>query len=713
MKSFIALAFCLLFFFKNGISQLVEDENKILNQLIVHFSKSSKGEIQHLFPAYKIKECLSQRMNLWLVEKSNGTISENEFIFWKENALVQSVQFNHRVQKRSIVPNDPFFPYQWNMLNTGQNSGTIGSDIDATFAWQINHSNITKTGDTIVIAVIEDQVDIFHEDLNYFVNYNEIPANGKDDDGNGFIDDYWGWNVYDNNDSVYGNASHGSHVAGIAGAKGDNNKGVAGICWGVKILAIDGSSELESDVVKAYDYALAMRALYNSSGGTKGAFVVATNSSFGVGNYGANPIDYPIWCALYDSLGKYGILSAVAAPNATVNIDVVHDVPTQCPSRFKIGVTNSDRNDAKNSQCGYGLNSVDLGAPGTFIYSTYPNNSYAYSTGTSMSTPHVTGTIAAMYATACSNLISDYKTYPDSLALIMKDYILKGTDKIASMKHLTASDGRLNLYKSFLEVENYNCNRCTYSATIATKDISCKGGNDGNALLSLSGSLIDYAIHWSNDTLNSSSISNLSAGNYVVTVTENGGCIRTLNFFINEPPAIKITTISITPISGGTGNIIVNAKAGNDSLQYAIDNGTYQSNGIFSINTAGSKTIHIKNESGCVKDTILSIYHTDIEGLTVVSSFQVFPNPATEKLNLQIKSIESRELEVVVSDLLGRKIYTKTVFVSPSFTNEIVDVADFPKGFYCIYLVSENRILKNKTYCVAIKIGSISTSLLI
>jgi hypothetical protein len=112
-------------------------------------------------------------------------------------------------------------------------------------------------------------------------------------------------------------------------------------------MPIAGSSEDEATVVKAYDYVINMRRLYDATSGTKGAFIVATNASFGVGNFGAQPVNYPIWCAIYDTLGKIGILSAVSPPNANVNVDVVSDVPSACPSDFMVSVTATTRSDAK------------------------------------------------------------------------------------------------------------------------------------------------------------------------------------------------------------------------------------------------------------------------------------------------------------------------------------------------------------------------------
>ncbi len=403
----------------------------------------------------KVEQQLSEPLAIWLLTFNQAAIADNE-ILQKVNARPQTkaVQFNHFVEERVLEPNDPNYVNgtQWDMNNTGQNGGTNDADIDAPEAWELNTGGITAAGDTVVVAVVDGGFFLAHQDLNFWKNYAEIPGNSIDDDNNGYVDDVNGWNAYNNNGTIT-SSQHGTHVSGTVAAKGNNNLGVAGVNWNAKVMAIQGSSGTEATVVNAYAYIFKQRKIYNQTNGLQGAFVVATNSSFGVDN--ANPNNYPIWCGMYDSLGAVGILSAGATANANYNIDVTGDMPTACPNNHLITVTNTDRNDIKASSAGYGITTIDLGAPGSTVNSTTPNNAYANLSGTSMATPHVAGAVGLMISAACPQLLQDYKNYPDSIALLFKDFMLDNVDPNADLLNKTVTAGRLNVYNSLVAISNY------------------------------------------------------------------------------------------------------------------------------------------------------------------------------------------------------------------------------------------------------------------
>ncbi len=457
IKRFFLVCCCLV-----GLSAAAQ-QNTISGEFIVQLGKQTDAQkyvqsLQQQFPQYNIqqKRLLSKRFNILLISANSGN-DQQVLESVKRHPSTLVAQHNHAVQLRNTTPNDASYNQQWSLKNTGQNGGVAGADIDAELAWDITTGGVTVTGDTIVVAVIDGGYQLNHPDLvnNFFRNYNEIAGNGIDDDGNGYIDDVTGWDAY-NDDGTIPSDQHGTHVSGIISAQGNNGIGVAGVNWDAKVLPIAGSSGNEDVVVAAYAYAAEMRIQYNVSGGTKGAFVVATNSSFGVDN--GDPADFPIWCAFYDTLGAYGILSAGATANANSNIDVTGDIPTACVSEFMVAVTNTNSSDVKNSGAAYGLISIDIASPGTAVYNTVTNSGYSNLTGTSMATPHVAGVIGLMYAAACDVLIEDYKNAPAELALQMRDYLFEGSDIIPGLVPQIAGGRRLNAFGALTQVQQYICN---------------------------------------------------------------------------------------------------------------------------------------------------------------------------------------------------------------------------------------------------------------
>ncbi len=454
---FLWLTVALSVLFLSGLSQTAEEMTYIDGEVMVQLK--NKQSIDKLVGAYDFfqnnkedVQVISERFHIYLL-RFDGLKTTNRQVLseLRLHPEVVNAQNNHFIELRDgdeLIPDDTRFDEQWSMKNTGQNGGVPDADIDATDAWEITTGGLTVFGDTIVVAVVDGGAFLTHDDLDFWKNRNEIPGNGIDDDNNGYVDDYDGWNAYQHNGNVPTTSSHGTHVSGIIGAIGNNDLGVAGVNWQVKILPVAASSTSESVVVEGLSYVYVVREQYDLSNGAEGAFVVADNCSFGVDH--GQPENFPIWEAMYDSLGRLGVISCAATANANWNIDEEGDVPTAFTTDYMISVTNTTNLDAKRTSAGYGLTTIDLGAPGTSILSTVTNNTYGLKTGTSMATPHVTGAVAFMYAVADTSFMDFYNNNPGDGALLIKEYILNGTDTLLTLVGKTVTGGRLNLNKSAL-----------------------------------------------------------------------------------------------------------------------------------------------------------------------------------------------------------------------------------------------------------------------
>ncbi len=324
----------------------------------------------------------------------------------------------------SGVPNDPLFTDQWGLLNTGQAVGTPDADIDATDAW-----DITTDSPSVVVAVIDSGVCYTHPDLaaNMWTNPGEIPGNGVDDDGNGLVDDVYGYDYANSDGNPMDDYGHGTHVAGIIGAVGDNGIGVAGLSWNVKIMAL---KFLESDGQGATSKAISCI-----------QYAISKDVTLSCNSWGGSEYSTALYNAI-EAARTAGQLFVAAAGNAGVNNDASANYPSSYSHPNIISVAATDRNDnlavwSTGGGSNWGLNTVDIAAPGLDIMSTVPVANYESWSGTSMSAPYVAG--------ACALCIA---ANPDATHEQIKHWILTGAEPKPALAGKMVTGGRLNVHNS-------------------------------------------------------------------------------------------------------------------------------------------------------------------------------------------------------------------------------------------------------------------------
>jgi len=411
-------------------------------ELLIRFAPKANGaqrtiternQILSYFNTGTIKHTTKMVPGLSLVKLPEGVTVEAALSRLKDAGEIIYSEPNYRIKIASAFPNDPNFNNLWGMHNTGQTGGTDDADIDAPEAWEI------ITDSNVIVAVIDSGVDYTHPDLaaNMWVNQGEIPGNGIDDDGNGYIDDIYGYDfcTYDddaNDPDPYDDLGHGTHCSGTIGAVGDNNEGVTGVCWNVKIMALkflaSSANGWTYDAIKCIEYAV-----------DNGAKVLSNSWRY----YEGNP-RFPDVQALKDAVeaaDANGVLFVAAAGNEGYNNDSNPAYPASYNCNNIISVMATDHTDQRSiwglKSSNFGLTTVDLAAPGSDIFSCLPGSDYESWGGTSMATPHVAGACALVWAAS-----------PNLTYLQVKDAVMRTADPLASLEGLCVTGGRLNLYKA-------------------------------------------------------------------------------------------------------------------------------------------------------------------------------------------------------------------------------------------------------------------------
>ncbi|THB72139.1 MAG: DUF5011 domain-containing protein [Gammaproteobacteria bacterium] len=470
------------------ISKLSEQGKIKSSQLIVKFKNNTAPSysfgalanfsVENIKDFYTPKNVLAASKELFsklkVISFSQGTNLGKVFKDLMKDPEVEYVAPNYIFELQATTPND-LDSALWGLNNTGQTrshtdpdgnqfneTGTVDADIDAPEAWDIRHD-----ANNTIIAIIDTGIDYNHSELasNMWTNPGEIAGNGIDDDGNGYIDDVHGYDFADNDNDPMDVSGHGTHCSGTIAAQGDNGNNITGIAWNTKLMALkifgdESSGAFTSDIVDAI--------LYAADNGAK-----VSNNSYGANfpnSVLAGIVEKPIYDAI-NAANDAGMLFVAAAGNESRNLD---DHWMSTPSDLElpniISVAGSNQFDEPASWfTNYGKTSVDIAAPGEFIYSTYPGNTFTTIHGTSMAAPHVTGAAALLR-----------EENPNLNPAEIKAILMNTVDRIDALSEVSASGGRLNLFNALSavkgqggECESYtSTNDSHVSASRATKEVT-------------------------------------------------------------------------------------------------------------------------------------------------------------------------------------------------------------------------------------------------
>jgi len=461
-----------------------------------------------------------------------------------------------------VIPNDPLFGSTWGMNNTASQL----NDIDAPQAWDI------YTGDpNYRVAVIDTGIDFNHPDLqgNIWVNPGEIANDGIDNDGNGYIDDVSGWNFVTNTNNAQDGNGHGTHVSGTIAAKGNNGIGVAGVAWNAKIVPLkflsDTGSGTTANAIKAIDYC--------TSNGIK-----LSNNSWGGG--------------LFDSLLQQAIVNAgavdhlfiAAAGNSALNIDVSLAYPASYNLSNMVNVASTANSGILSSFSNYGVATVQVAAPGSNIFSTWPvaltvlgqPNGYNSDSGTSMATPHVTGLAALLRG-----------KMPSWTAAQVRSAILGSTKPLTALAGKVGREGIISAFNA-LAATNIESIPPTVNAVRTPATANAAGWNNANVTVAITGTDnvggsgvrdVKYTINGGVTLTSAGATANVvtstdGIATLVYWATDNSGNVSPAgSMTVRVDKTAPVTTITATPGATSTSVVIsgTDATSGVSGTFYSVD----------------------------------------------------------------------------------------------------------------------------------------------
>jgi subtilisin family serine protease len=532
-------------------------------ELLVKFKSgvSAKSAMRvHSAMGATVEKRFSVVSNLERVKLASGVTVKDAIVAYMQDPNVEYAEPNYIRYPSNTVPNDPYFnPQQWALQNTGTfAAGTAGADIKMPQAW-----DVTQGSRSIVVAVIDSGVDVNHPDLvnNIWRNPGETSCtDGVDNDSNGFIDDCVGWNFADKNNAPFDNLGHGTHVAGIIGAVGNNGAGITGVMWNVQIMPLKFITDLGPDVcgpgndfcgsvddeIAAIQYAI-----------NNGAKII--NASFGSSAFSQAEFD------AINAANSAGVLFIAAAGNGSIeqhgdNNDLTPSYPASHKLPNIISVAATDQNDVRAPFSNFGFNSVHIAAPGVYILSTIPftgisasfasfctgslDADFDFCAGTSMATPHVVG---------LAGLLENYYTNFNHFQI--RATILRYVDVLPTLQGWIQTGGRINAFKALSSLLtptglSANAQSSTQIALVWTDNAT---GEDGYKIERkvAGGDFVEIAQSGPNST--GFTDSGLTASSTYTYRVRAFNTIPADSAFSNEAVATTFASGSSTGTSGGGG----------------------------------------------------------------------------------------------------------------------------------------------------------------
>ena len=445
------------------------------------------------------------------------------------------------------VPDDPLFPQQDSLQNTGQNGGLTGADIHLTQAW-----NIRRTSPDVLVAFLDNGFDFSHPDLvaNRYRDPREISGNGIDDDGNGLIDDWSGWDFVDGDNDPDPTGDHGTTVMSVMCARGNNGSAIAGVTWAVQILPVKvtsgggGGTGTVANLIAGINYAR-----------SKGARIISMSL-----------VGFPYSVELLNAIENArtaGMLIVMGAGNAGLDLDVTGVYPASYPTDNLLVVANTTNLDELNSTSSFGLRNVDLGAPGTRVPTIGRNGAILIGTGTSDAAPLVTGVAALLLAER-----------PDATVADLKHWILDTVDPLPALAGRCVSGGRLNAFAALSAAQ--------IQPTIAAQPLSRTTAAGGAVEFTVTAaSAFPLTYQWQRNgvaipgatgaTLALSSVTAADAGDYTVVVSKSTGSTtsRLARLVVATPEPGRLISLSVRSVSRSRSTPLivgVNVAGGSKTL---------------------------------------------------------------------------------------------------------------------------------------------------